>query len=101
MLNRLGLTGEFECVYSAEEEGYGKPHPGVYLTTAGKLGVGPTECLAVEDSLNGVLSAKSARMKCVAVPDREQRGDSRFSIADAVLDSLEEVGEELWARLVR
>jgi beta-phosphoglucomutase-like phosphatase (HAD superfamily) len=101
VVTRLGLEGEFECVYSAEEEEYGKPHPGVYLTAARKVGVAPAECLAVEDSLNGVLSAKAARMRCLAVPDREQRRDPRFSIADTVIGSLEEVGEELWTRLQR
>lgn len=96
---RLGLAAEFEVVYSAEEEEYGKPHPGVYLTTARRLGVAPAECLAVEDSFNGVLAAKAARMTCVAVPEPAQRRDPRFSIADAVLDSLADVDEEVWRRL--
>ena len=96
---RLGLAGTFECVYSAEEEEYGKPHPGVYLTTARRLGVAPAECLAIEDSLNGVLAAKAARMKCVAVPEPAQRRDPRFSIADLVLDSLTDLNEEAWQRL--
>jgi sugar-phosphatase len=96
---RLGLGGEFEVVYSAEEEEYGKPHPGVYLSTARRLGVAPAECLAVEDSFNGVLAAKAARMKCVAVPDPAQRRDPRFVIADAVLDSLADVDEKVWRGL--
>lgn len=96
---RLGLAGEFEVVYSAEEEEYGKPHPGVYLTTARRLGVAPAVCLAVEDSLNGVLAAKAARMRCVAVPEPKQRRDPRFSIADAMLDSLADVNEQVWQGL--
>jgi sugar-phosphatase len=96
---RLGLASEFEVVYSAEEEEYGKPHPGVYLSTALRLGVAPTECVAVEDSFNGVLAAKAARMKCVAVPEPLQRRDPRFSIADAVLDTLADLDEEGWQRL--
>jgi beta-phosphoglucomutase-like phosphatase (HAD superfamily) len=96
---RLGLSGKFEVVYSAEEEEYGKPHPGVYLTTARRLGVAPAECVAVEDSFNGVLAAKAARMKCVAVPEPAQRRDPRFCIADAVLDSLADVNEEVWQSL--
>lgn len=96
---RLGIAEEFEVVYSAEEEEYGKPHPGVYLSTARRLGVAPAECLAIEDSFNGVLAAKAARMKCVAVPEPVQRLDPRFSIADAVLDSLTDVNEEVWRQL--
>ena len=93
---RLGLAGEFEVVYSAEEEAYGKPHPGVYLSTARRLGVAPAECAAIEDSFNGVLAAKAARMKCVAVPEPVQRRDPRFCIADAVLDSLADLNEKVW-----
>jgi sugar-phosphatase len=96
---RLGLADSFDCVYSAEEEEYGKPHPGVYLTAARRLGVAPTQCLAVEDSFNGVLAAKAARMKCVAVPEPAQRRDPRFCIADVVLDSLAGVGVEVWRAL--
>jgi len=96
---RLGLAGWFEVVYSAEEEEYGKPHPGVYLTTARRLEVAPVDCLAIEDSFNGVLAAKAARMKCVAVPEPVQRHDPRFSIADVLLDSLADVNEEVWQRL--
>ena len=96
---RLGLAAEFDCVYSAEEEEYGKPHPGVYLTTARRLGVAPTQCLAIEDSFNGVLAAKAARMRCVAVPEAAQRRDPRFLIADAVLDSLADLNDEVWRGL--
>ena len=96
---RLGLSDEFEVVYSAEDEEYGKPHPGVYLSTARRLGVAPAECVAIEDSFNGVLAAKAARMKCVAVPEPVQRHDPRFSIADAVLDSLDDLNEETWQGL--
>jgi beta-phosphoglucomutase-like phosphatase (HAD superfamily) len=96
---RLGLADEFEVVYSAADEEYGKPHPGVYLTTARRLGVAPVECLAIEDSFNGLLAAKAARMKCLAVPEPSQRRDPRFCIADSVLDSLADVSEEVWRSL--
>lgn len=99
VIDRLGLDGEFEVVYSAEDEEYGKPHPGVYLTTARRLGVAPSECVAVEDSFNGVLAAKAARMKCVAVPESAQRRDPRLAIADALLDTLADVNEEVWQSL--
>ncbi len=56
-------------IYSAEEEVYGKPHPGVYLSTAHKLGCLPHQCVALEDSLNGVIAAKAALMKCIAIPE--------------------------------
>lgn len=79
-----------KVICSAEHEPYGKPHPGVYITTAKKLGVAPSHCLAFEDSPNGVLSAKAAKMKCVAVPDSNMFDDKRFSIADLIVHSLKD-----------
>lgn len=99
VVERFQLADKFACIYSAEEEEYGKPHPGVYLTTARKLGVRPAECLAIEDSLNGVLAAKAARMKCLAIPDTATKHDPRFVIADVSLASLADINEEVWAKL--
>jgi len=89
-LERLGLRDRFEVVVSAEHEPCGKPHPGVYLTAARLLGVDPEACVAIEDSPNGVLAAKAAGMRCVAVPEP---GTSRsaLSSADAVLTSLSDL----------
>ncbi|MDP2641458.1 MAG: hexitol phosphatase HxpB [Candidatus Yanofskybacteria bacterium] len=99
VIERLGITEYISIAHSAEEEAYGKPHPAVYLTTAQKLGVLPSHCLTFEDSPNGVLSAKAARMKCVAVPDKAVRGDKQFCIADATLSSLKEFTQEVFERL--
>jgi sugar-phosphatase len=94
-LERVGLQSAFEQVVSAEGERFGKPHPGVYLTAAARLGVPPGSCVALEDSVNGVLSATSAGMRCIAVPERWPVIDPRFSRADAVIQSLLEVNEDL------
>jgi beta-phosphoglucomutase-like phosphatase (HAD superfamily) len=85
-LRRLGLTGRFGLVQSAQHERWGKPHPAVFLTTAERLGVPPVACVVLEDSLNGVIAAKAARMRCLAVPERP---DPRFVLADRVLPSLQ------------
>ncbi|MGE0784321.1 MAG: hexitol phosphatase HxpB [Sandaracinaceae bacterium] len=84
-LEALGMTARFPVVRSAEHEAYGKPHPAVYLRTAEALGVPPTACVVLEDSINGVIAAKAARMRCIAVP---QEPSPRFAVADAVIDSL-------------
>ncbi len=66
MLHRFGLQASFRVVVSADElEGEGKPSPAIYLLTAQRLGVSPTSCIAIEDSKNGVLSAKNAGMFCI------------------------------------
>jgi sugar-phosphatase len=98
-LDRVGLGSEFEQVVSAENERFGKPHPGVYLTAANRLGVPPAECLALEDSVNGVLAATSAGMRCIAVPERWPVVDPRFSRATAVIRSLLELDENFLRRV--
>ncbi|MEZ4750271.1 MAG: hexitol phosphatase HxpB [Bdellovibrionota bacterium] len=99
VLKALELNGTFQVAYSADREPYGKPHPGVYLSTAKALGVPPENCLAIEDSVNGALAAKAARMKCIAVPEEKLRHDPRFAIADLKLHSLSELSETLWTKL--
>ena len=66
-----GIESDVAVWHSAEWEPLGKPHPGSYLSTASKLGIDPTSCLAVEDSFNGAISAKAARMRVVVVPEPE------------------------------
>jgi mannitol-1-/sugar-/sorbitol-6-/2-deoxyglucose-6-phosphatase len=97
-LERVGLRSEFEQVVSAEGERFGKPHPGVYVTTAARLGVVPACCVALEDSVNGVLAATSAGMRCIAVPERWPVSDPRFSRADAIIHSLLELDDGLLKR---
>lgn len=100
VVERFELGGFFPVVSSADAETHGKPHPAVFLTAAASLGVAPTECLVIEDSLNGVLAAKAARMRCLAVPDPRQQGDPRFVLADQVLESLAGLDEDFWKRWV-
>jgi mannitol-1-/sugar-/sorbitol-6-/2-deoxyglucose-6-phosphatase len=95
VLDTFGLRSAFEVIHSAEEEARGKPEPDVYLTAARKLGIDPALCVALEDSPNGVLAAKAAGMKCIAVPEPALRDDPRLARADVILDSLLEVDAEL------
>ena len=95
VLDRLELRGVFSVVQSAENEPHGKPHPGIFLTTARSLRVAPTDCVVLEDSLTGVLAAKAARMTCIAVPETYPDHDPRFVIADRIVGSLEAVTPEL------
>jgi sugar-phosphatase len=98
-LSRLGLTGVFEVVSSAERLPLGKPHPEVFLVTAQKLDVPAQSCVVFEDSVVGALAAKAAQMKCVAVPPPETAADARFAIADVVLPSLTHLSRPLLEQL--
>jgi len=88
VLSKLNIAHYFDEIHSAEYEQYGKPHPAVFISTAEKLNTNPTQCLVIEDSFNGVLAAKSARMKVIAIPEKSHQIDNRLIIADKILDSL-------------
>lgn len=90
-LASTGLDQFFDAVFSAEDDGHGKPHPSAYLRAAAALGASPDECVVLEDSFNGVLPGAAAQMTVIAVPAAADRGDPRFAIATLVLDSLEEL----------
>jgi HAD superfamily hydrolase (TIGR01509 family) len=95
VVRKLSLERYFRTVRSGDREVFGKPHPQIFISTAQDLDVTPTECMVFEDSLNGVLAAKAARMFCVAVPDRHAYDDSRMAIADVKLRSLEDFNGKL------
>ncbi len=99
VLDRLAIGSYFPIRCSASAETHGKPHPAVYLTTARRLGVDPANCVALEDSMAGVRSAKAAGMRVIAVPAAESRDDPRFAAADLVVGSLVEVSPETLAGL--
>jgi HAD superfamily hydrolase (TIGR01509 family) len=67
-LEATGLARHFPVVVSAGEVPRGKPEPGIFLETARRMKVEPDSCLVFEDSLNGLLAAKAARMRCVVLP---------------------------------
>ncbi|HAI83657.1 MAG TPA: hexitol phosphatase HxpB [Chitinophagaceae bacterium] len=89
---KLGIGAAIQATASAESLPYGKPHPDVYLQCAAQLGVTPTQCIAFEDSFNGMIAAKAARMKCVVVPAAHQRQEKRWAAADLQLTSLGNFG---------
>jgi HAD superfamily hydrolase (TIGR01509 family) len=90
VLARLGLEDQFDAVAGGDEVQRAKPEPDVYLLAARRLGVVPHACVALEDSPNGVRSAKAAGMACIAVPSALTR-QLDFSPADLVVEGLEQV----------
>jgi len=89
VLTKLGITHLFDYTHSAEHERFGKPHPAVYLTVANLLQVDPTRCLVIEDSFNGIISAKAARMHVVCIPEKTHEPDPRLKIADFEYETME------------
>jgi mannitol-1-/sugar-/sorbitol-6-/2-deoxyglucose-6-phosphatase len=89
----LGIQKYLAATTSAEKLAYGKPHPQVYLDCASALNVSPLECICFEDSVNGMIAAKAARMKCVVVPIHSQLKNEKWAIADLKISSLQNFSE--------
>ncbi|WP_020669150.1 HAD family hydrolase [Amycolatopsis nigrescens] len=91
-LDATGLTGLVRVALSSEQVAAGKPAPDVYLEAAGRLGVPATACAAVEDSTNGLRSAKAAGMTVYAVPNPHFPPDpSALAEADTVLTHIRDL----------
>ena len=88
VLTMFELRDSFDALASAEKLPYSKPHPQVYMDCAAKLGLDPLTCVALEDSVNGMVASKAARMRSIVVPAEEGRHDPRFALADVKLNSL-------------
>ena len=91
VLSLFELRDSFDALASAEKLPYSKPHPQVYMDCAAKLGLDPLTCVALEDSVNGMIASKAARMRSIVVPAEEGRHDPRFALADVKLISLAEL----------
>ena len=88
VLDKLEIKHLFNFVHSAEMEQFGKPHPAVYLTVAKKLAVLPEKCLVIEDSLNGIISAKAAKMTAVCIPEKTHHIEPKLILADYQFESM-------------
>jgi HAD superfamily hydrolase (TIGR01509 family) len=93
VLVKTQLNSYFHGVFSAETEPFGKPHPAVYLTAANQLGVHPNRCLVIEDSLNGIISAKAANMTVVCIPEKTHIKNPKLILADYHFDCMTELYE--------
>lgn len=69
VVDRLNIKNYFDVLHSAEYEKYGKPAPDVFLSTARKLSVSPSDCVVYEDSKNGMKAGISAGMKTILIPE--------------------------------
>jgi HAD superfamily hydrolase (TIGR01509 family) len=87
VLKKFRIVDSFEVILTGDDIEHGKPDPEIYLLTAKKLGLNPCECLAIEDSENGVNAAKNAGMKCVAIPTPFNSGQN-FSRANIRIDKM-------------
>ncbi|PIN22883.1 putative haloacid-halidohydrolase [Handroanthus impetiginosus] len=95
IIHQEGWKERFTVILGSDQVESGKPSPDIYLEAAKRMGVDPSHCLVIEDSLVGVKAGKAAGMNVVAVPSLQMESDS-FSIADCILHSLLEFQPEQW-----
>ena len=93
-----GLVDRFAALITKEAQSQGKPHPEPFLKAAGALGVAPQDCLALEDSHNGVRSASSAGMMTIMVPDMLDPTEEMRTLTVRIARDLHEVRELLEAQ---
>jgi|YNPNPStandDraft_1061719.scaffolds.fasta_scaffold10214_3 beta-phosphoglucomutase family hydrolase len=89
VLDNLDIRHFFDALVEESQITHGKPHPEIYLRAAQLLGISPQECVAIEDSIFGLQSAKSAGMKAIAIttsftPDK-------LTLADKIIHSFTEL----------
>jgi HAD superfamily hydrolase (TIGR01509 family) len=98
-LARHEILGRFLCVRTADDVALTKPAPDLFLAAAACLGVSPDVCLVFEDSPNGILAARAAQMRVVAVPGAVTR-QVALPPADLTLASLDALPlQEVLARI--
>jgi HAD superfamily hydrolase (TIGR01509 family) len=99
VIDKLDIRGHLHAVSSAGNLPFSKPHPQVYMDCATKLGAGPLQCICFEDSFNGMIAAKAARMKCVIIPAPDQYSLAKWAAADLKLASLLEFSDSRLSKL--
>ena len=90
---QFGLSNYFDVVVTGNDITHGKPHPEPYLKTAEKIGYPPTQCLVIEDSQNGVRSAKAAGCQAVGITTSFSSNVLLAVGADLVVQSFAELGK--------
>lgn len=90
-LTPLGLAHRFQKLCSGHDMPHGKPAPDIYLYGAAQLGLRPEECMALEDSPAGVLSAYRAGCVTVMIPDLDQPDAATLPLLHAKADTLADV----------
>ncbi len=93
ILELIGLKENTDVLLTDEDFEKSKPNPDIFLKTAERLGVNPEECVVIEDAVNGIIAAKNAGMKSIALLTK-YHGKDEFNDADLIINSLVELNLE-------
>ena len=94
-LEKAGVIGYFDAIVTGDTVTNGKPEPDIYITAAQRLGLPCGECIALEDSPNGILSAYRAGCKPVMIPDLSAPDEETRAMLYGCFDSLGDFGKQL------
>ncbi|MDO4357907.1 MAG: HAD family phosphatase [Clostridia bacterium] len=94
-LAKSGVESHFRAIVAGDQVAHGKPAPDIYQAACAALGLNPADCVAVEDSYNGVRSAHAAGLRVAMVPDLLPATAEMRGLTWRVFDSLNEMAEEL------
>jgi HAD superfamily hydrolase (TIGR01509 family) len=89
ILQKLDMEKYFDLVVSGEQVEKGKPEPDIFLKVASQYGISPKDCIVIEDSTNGVLAAKAAKMFCIGYYNPTS-GSQDLSKADLIINSFKD-----------
>lgn len=90
-LTRAGVHAYFDVFVCGDMVHKGKPDPEIYLTACRALGLAPEECMALEDSPNGIRSAHAAGCVAVMVPDLSEPDEELLPLLTACVQDLSKV----------
>jgi DNA helicase-2/ATP-dependent DNA helicase PcrA len=90
-LKKIGLYDYFDRIISATMVKEGKPSPDIYQYACEQIGLAPEECMAVEDSPNGIMSAHLANCIVVMVPDQTEPDEHVWDMLDVRVDTLSDI----------
>lgn len=91
LMQHFQLEDYFNAFFSAQDVTYGKPHPDVYIKALHHFHSSPYDAIAFEDSVNGMIAARSAKIQTVVVPEPAKFNDKAFGLAEIKVRSMEEI----------
>lgn len=98
VLKKFAMASFFQVVVSGEDVKNSKPAPDIFLQASKLINTKPEDCLVIEDSNHGVISAKSAGMKCIGFRNKNS-GNQDLSKADLIIDKLDDLNIDCLKKL--
>lgn len=96
-LTNTGVINYFEKMITGDMVEHSKPNPEIYLKACDSFGLLPSECVAIEDSPNGIKSAYQAGMKVIMIPDKIKPTKEIESMCWKIFDSLKDMTDFIFS----